>query len=1685
MLSAAPADEDKLSEQSISLEAPTALHFVLIIVCMQMMPLIWACTDGVRVLGAELDVPISSRYAAARRWADALVPGAGAITFLAGRSADGGMPVYVAPISYSPPADRVARSASARRRLVAAGVRFAWLSVAALAGTVVHHAAAQAVFAADSLRSEFGQLPQMALPSAGGAFRLGVTGVRSLVDVPEGLPSAFTALEAAASRMFYDTRLLTEALLADGSDMAADMHDWAAQSAAPPLAEVPSELLESLPAFTDERFDQVAFPAVPPPRQKAWVPRMPRQRPAVSGRCFRRAADLMPARVWRRVERWLHRTLVDLVCIRDHGPQCERSRPGVLVIGQLELHEEARGRVWDFRLSPAECAVPLDYHAPLEHTLSIDYLQERLADYPNQELLGFIVEGVRPWADVELQTVLVPHLMSLANGFPSVVKELKRMSAPELRWYSMHADFPFWPMYSLGEGCVPRKLENRWRRCEEGGGPRKPSFDASGLRALSINEAAMVHHFPLHYAQDDRPEWLHYLDARGLPATPEMDAAVVANRGTKWLRQRMPTLSDAARSLLVLKRAAHLMGEPVYLFGDDVKDYFNHLVHASEVLPLMNTIFLDADDLADEPQYTTDAGSLVFVHEKRMGFGLHPWSIVAQELSEAINDMLRADIDAVEDPLLEADPRPAVQRWLSERRRLEARVGGHQRRLYFVLMFCDDNIIGVVGVERAMRVLKAWRRLTSQMGLIMAIPEKRSIGVWCLWVGALIFASLAIIVIPKHKLVRASAAVRTLLQHGLEFSEYRSLMGLLEHLRCVARIPKRYTHGLYAPHGAGGESQDGPNALVKCRIFMAVQFQKWLDLLTHCGGCAVTAVLRRTDLRVKKVATFLSASDAATDSQPPGMGGFMHGFYWQMSLSADDVKWLHITVLELLACVFNAIISARVKPPAARLMLMVDATSAFYTLADETERSEVLVFAHHAALSSSEFCQAARQCDVVHGSGSVNLAGDAASRSEWGVLRELASSLRIRLQRLQVPSECHEIFAKVLQYAQQRGKQVRHGARPPSPPEPQAVRDLLQHVQHGITSKDPVVGTSSSSFLTQEVVEHMPSKLVAALQQQRQRTSTNPDLSRPAAKAGRGVAAAIRKQQQSASSTATAVVQRPPTVCATAPSQRGLRGRTGRMQTASVAGVVLAAPAFTRSATPNARRVAREADTRRSARERASMMVSSHASAQDVERVAAGLHHAAALAQLGAAATTLNKDDLAWEKWREFSGVYGFDPVVSRHMAVQCPDLLSSRLGLFYLWVYPRVAGRGHADAHPRSVLNNYPGAVARVLKRDHKLPVPRAATYEAEAKGLLRSYKRIYGTLALAPKRRQPMTRSMWARVEALLPNQPLTGRSAWLTSSAHLDRQGLRTGRILSATAHRLGEIVEYTSDEITYLTMEHVTYCIAGVILVDPTRAQLLSMRPGDLVYLAPCSSKPDQFGEEHCTFPSVLEYDGEPTSAAGAIREIELERPCRGHARHTAPLVADERGQPYSYYILNRWLHDLMVALFGHGVAETLSWHSFRIELACLLRAAGCPDSMIQLLCRWKCPASVQTYAQVGSQENVRWIHRAHAVRFDAVRTNNMVALDNSDAYAELSHSRAAQRRAPPSPLYPAVKQRVEVKWGDEWYAGLCTSRKQGANSAGQDATLHRVLYDAVGAWRVTHYWHDFTEVQWRQEQQLEQ
>ena len=146
------------------------------------------------------------------------------------------------------------------------------------------------------------------------------------------------------------------------------------------------------------------------------------------------------------VTAWLRHALRDLKDLHDATEagtaqafadgRRRRDRPRPLAIGRFELHEWARDRVWDCR---AACCQLLDFQAPIETHLDLDYLRRRLIDYPDQHLVANVLEGARLDADVELQSVFVPHLVSLPLGYASVGKEVRRLH--KLDWYRFHSSY--------------------------------------------------------------------------------------------------------------------------------------------------------------------------------------------------------------------------------------------------------------------------------------------------------------------------------------------------------------------------------------------------------------------------------------------------------------------------------------------------------------------------------------------------------------------------------------------------------------------------------------------------------------------------------------------------------------------------------------------------------------------------------------------------------------------------------------------------------------------------------------------------------------------------------------------------------------------------------------------------------------------------------------------------------------------------------------------------------------------------------------------------------------------------------------------------------------------------------------------------------------------------------------------
>ena len=170
----------------------------------------------------------------------------------------------------------------------------------------------------------------------------------------------------------------------------------------------------------------------------------------------------------------------------------------------------------------------------------------------------------------------------------------------------------------------------------------------------------------------------------------------------------------------------------------------------------------------------------------------------------------------------------------------------------------------------------------------------------------------------------------------------------------------------------------------------------------------VSATFYETELR-------LCSSDAATDSDPPGMGGWLHGYYWHIAL----------------ASCFSSLVFRGLLGSDARLTLQTDATAAISTLVRETERSEVLVYAHHRVLHEQSFRDSLALTDLGHLFGDSNIASDLVSRAKWEELDRLAQQLRLRLTQLALPPLLQDVLRDVLNFARQRGQPLRASRIPP------------------------------------------------------------------------------------------------------------------------------------------------------------------------------------------------------------------------------------------------------------------------------------------------------------------------------------------------------------------------------------------------------------------------------------------------------------------------------------------------------------------------------------------------------------------------------------------------------------------------------------------------------------------------------
>eukprot|EP00965_Chrysotila_dentata_P105101 3471834-Pleurochrysis_carterae.AAC.1 len=121
--------------------------------------------------------------------------------------------------------------------------------------------------------------------------------------------------------------------------------------------------------------------------------------------------------------------------------------------------------------------------------------------------------------------------------------------------------------------------------------------------------------------------------------------------------------------------------------------------------------------------------------------------------------------------------------------------------------------------------------------------------------------------------------MRAALGGTLDFSLYRSLVGMLEQFRCVNCSAPVSLQELYQPHREHASHQD-LHRVVHLNPAASAQMQEQLRLSSTCGGApfhvAIPAMRSPATSHSHIVAAY---ADAATDSHPPGMGGYCQGLF--------------------------------------------------------------------------------------------------------------------------------------------------------------------------------------------------------------------------------------------------------------------------------------------------------------------------------------------------------------------------------------------------------------------------------------------------------------------------------------------------------------------------------------------------------------------------------------------------------------------------------------------------------------------------------------------------------------------------------------------------------------------------------------------------------------------------------------
>ena len=176
--------------------------------------------------------------------------------------------------------------------------------------------------------------------------------------------------------------------------------------------------------------------------------------------------------------------------------------------------------------------------------------------------------------------------------------------------------------------------------------------------------------------------------------------------------------------------------------------------------------------------------------------------------------------------------------------------------------------------------------------------------------------------------------------------------------------------------------------------------ERWLTIILESTGAAVTIALEyNAEERSKSARTiFARSSDAAGDGRgEPGIGGYLHGYYWRVALPPMILALKHTTDWEAPAACVNILVAARLAGKKAMLRVRVDALLAPYVLSKRRSSSaDIQHMTQELIVRADHDTEITARLPIGHLSGDGDVPSDLTSRALWAELSRHCELVRVK-----------------------------------------------------------------------------------------------------------------------------------------------------------------------------------------------------------------------------------------------------------------------------------------------------------------------------------------------------------------------------------------------------------------------------------------------------------------------------------------------------------------------------------------------------------------------------------------------------------------------------------------------------------------------------------------------------------------